>query len=81
MAKPFVLKNNRSLNGKTTTPVIVTIKSWKKLVAALEDKYYSFKDTYLEDIVKSMSSEEKIADEDGFVQQTRPSFSLKIKKR
>ncbi|UIJ69662.1 hypothetical protein LW858_29155 (plasmid) [Bacillus cereus] len=80
MAKPFVLKNNRSLNGKTTTPVIVTIKSWKKLVAALEDKYYSFKDTYLEDIVKSMSSEEKIADEDGFVQQTRPSFSLKIKK-
>ncbi|OLR27699.1 hypothetical protein [Bacillus cereus] len=80
MAKSFILKNNRSLNGKTTTPVIVTIKSWQKLVAALEDKYYSFKDTYLDEVVKSMSYEEKIADEDGFIQQARPSFSLKTNK-
>ena len=67
MAKPFVIKNKRSLNGETTTPVIVTIKSWQRLVEALEGKYYSFKDTYLEDIVKSMSYEERIADEEGFV--------------
>lgn len=60
MAKPFVIKNKRSLNGETTTPVIVTIKSWQRLVEALEGKYYSFKDTYLEDIVKSMSYEEQL---------------------
>lgn len=80
MAKPFVIKNKRSLNGETTTPVIVTIKSWQKLVDALEGKYYSFKDTYLEDIVDSMSYEERIADEEGFVEQAKPSFSLKMKK-
>lgn len=80
MAKPFVIKNKRSLNGETTTPVIVTIKSWQKLVEALEGKYYSFKDTYLEDIVNSMSYEERIADEEGFVEQAKPSFSLKMKK-
>ena len=67
MAKSFVIKSKRSLNGETTTPVIVTIKSWQKLVEALEGKYYSFKNTYLEDIVNSMSYEERIADEEGFV--------------
>ncbi|MCI4060911.1 hypothetical protein MMK25_36605, partial [Bacillus cereus] len=64
----------------TTTPVIVTIKSCQKLVNALEGKNYSFKDTYLEDIVNSMSSEERIADEEGFVAKATPSFSLKMKK-
>ncbi|MED2764131.1 hypothetical protein P4283_19035 [Bacillus thuringiensis] len=79
MAKPFVIKNKRSLNGETTTPVLVTIKAWQKLVAALEGKYYSFKDTYLEDIVNSMSYEERIADEEGFVEKAKPSFSLQMK--
>ena len=80
MAKSFVIKSKRSLNGETTTPVIVTIKSWQKLVEALEGKYYSFKNTYLEDIVNSMSYEERIADEEGFVAKAKPSFSLKMKK-
>ncbi|WP_439876977.1 hypothetical protein ACSLGG_31590 (plasmid) [Bacillus mycoides] len=79
MAKPFVIKNKRSLNGETTTPVLVTIKAWQKLVEALEGKYYSFKDTYLEDIVNSMSYEERIADEEGFVEKAKPSFSLQMK--
>ncbi|KFM95140.1 hypothetical protein D0U04_29250 [Bacillus clarus] len=79
MAKPFVIKNKRSLSGETTTPVLVTIKAWQKLVEALEGKFYSFKDTYLEDIVNSMSYEERIADEEGFVEKAKPSFSLQMK--
>ncbi|PEF43530.1 hypothetical protein CON22_25820 [Bacillus cereus] len=79
MAKPFVIKNKRSLNGETTNAVLVTIKSWQKLVEAMEDKYYSYKDTYLEDILKSMSYEERLADEDQFVEKAKPSFSLQMK--
>ena len=42
-----------------------------RLVDALEGKYYNFKDTYLEDIVKLMSYEERIADEEGFVAKAK----------
>ncbi|HDR4731731.1 TPA: hypothetical protein QCR37_004010 [Bacillus cereus] len=80
MARSFIIKNKCSLNGETTTPVIVTIKPWQRLVDALEGKYYNFKDTYLEDIVKSMSYEERIADEEGFVAKAKPSVSLEMKK-
>lgn len=76
MRKSFVLKNKRSLEGQATTPVLITIKSWQKLVEALEGKYYSYTDTYLEDIINQMSYEERIADEDNFVEQAKPSFSL-----
>ncbi|MHA2890621.1 hypothetical protein [Bacillus cereus] len=79
MAKSFVIKNKRSLNMQSTTAVLVTIKSWQKLVASMEDKYYSYKDTYLEDILNSMSYEERIADTDEFIQQAKPSFSLQMK--
>lgn len=75
MAKPFVIKNKRSLNGETTTPVIVTIKSWQKLVAALEGKYYSFKDTYLEDIVNSMSYEEQLQMKRGLLRKQNHLFT------
>ncbi|AJG59427.1 hypothetical protein BACERE00175_02341 [Bacillus cereus] len=74
MARSFIIKNKCSLNGETTTPVIVTIKSWQRLVDALEGKYYNFKDTYLKDIVKSMSYEERIADEEGFVAKAKHLF-------
>ncbi|PHG59738.1 hypothetical protein [Bacillus toyonensis] len=80
MAKPFVIKNKRSLNGKKTTPVLVTIKTWQKFITSLESNYYRFKDTHLEDIVKSMSYEERIVDDEGFVEKVRPSFSLKMQK-
>ncbi|HDW3058099.1 TPA: hypothetical protein RMI67_006022, partial [Bacillus cereus] len=50
MGKSFVIRNQRSLNGKTTNAVLVTLKSWQKLVETFEEKYYSYKDTYLEDI-------------------------------
>lgn len=45
-----------------------------KLVEAFEDKYYSYKDTYLEDILQHMTYEERIADEEGFVEKAKPSF-------
>ena len=79
MAKSFVIKSKRSLNGETTTPVIVTIKSWQKLVEALEGKYYSFKNTYLEDIVNSMSYEEQLQMKKGLLQK-QIIFSLKMKR-
>ncbi|MDA1558791.1 hypothetical protein PDK45_28170 [Bacillus cereus] len=75
MSKSFVIRNQRSLNGQSTNAVIVTLKSWQALVDALEGKYYSYKDTYLEDIINQMSYEERIADIDGFVAQAKPSFS------
>ncbi|CAM4263373.1 hypothetical protein BAMA_04700 [Bacillus manliponensis] len=78
MAKPFIVKNKRSLDGNPTTAVLVTIKSWQKLVKAMESEYYSFKDTYLEDILKHMSYEDHLADEDQFVEKARPSFSLQM---
>lgn len=50
MGKSFIIQNQRSLNGETTNAVLVTLKSWQKFVEAFEKKYYSYKDTYLEDI-------------------------------
>lgn len=47
-----------------------------KLVETFEEKYYSYKDTYLEDIVNQMTYEERIADVDGFVAQAKPSFHV-----
>ncbi|MFD0768960.1 hypothetical protein ACFQZ1_08565 [Bacillus sp. CGMCC 1.60114] len=78
MGKSFVINSKRSLNGQATTAVLITIKSWQQLVEALEDKYYSYKDTHLEDILSSMTYEERIADEDNFVEQAKPSFSLQF---
>ncbi|PEE92926.1 hypothetical protein CN381_30110, partial [Bacillus cereus] len=75
MGKSFVIRNQRSLNGKTTNAVLVTLKSWQKLVEAFEEKYYSYKDTYLEDILQHMTYEERIADVEGFVEKAKPSFS------
>ena len=40
-----------------------------------EEKYYSYKDTYLEDILH-MTYEECIADEEGFVEKAKPSFHV-----
>ncbi len=40
-----------------------------------EEKYYSYKDTYLEDILQHMTYEERIADVEGFVEKAKPSFS------
>ena len=51
MGKSFVIRNQRSLNGETTNAVLVTLKSWQKFVETFEEKYYSYKDTYLEDIL------------------------------
>ena len=76
MSKSFVIRNQRSLDGQSTNAVIVTLKSWQALVDALEGKYYSYKDTYLEDIINQMSYEERIADIDGFVAQAKPSFHV-----
>ncbi|MEW9579101.1 hypothetical protein U9K47_27925 [Bacillus toyonensis] len=75
MRKSFIIRNQRSLNGQSTNAVLVTLKSWQKLVETFEEKYYSYKDTYLEDIVDHMTYEERIADVDGFVAQAKPSFS------
>ncbi|PEW52383.1 hypothetical protein CN443_30940, partial [Bacillus cereus] len=75
MGKSFVIRNQRSLNGQTTNAVLVTLKSWQKLVEAFEEKYYSYKDTYLEDILQHMKYEDRIADVDGFVEKAKPSFS------
>ncbi len=75
MGKSFIIRNQRSLNGQSTNAVLVTLKSWQKLVETFEEKYYSYKDTYLEDIVDHMTYEERIADVDGFVAQAKPSFS------
>ncbi|WP_440604617.1 hypothetical protein [Bacillus sp. GB_SG_008] len=75
MGKSFIIRNQRSLNGQSTNAVLVTLKSWQKLVEAFEGKYYSFKDTYLGDILDHMTYEERIADVDGFVTQAKPSFS------
>ncbi len=74
MGKSFVIGNQRSLNGKTTNAILVTLKSWQKLVEAFEEKYYSYKDTYLEDILKYMTYEDRIADIDGFIEKAKPSF-------
>ncbi|EJR93254.1 hypothetical protein IKE_05920 [Bacillus cereus VD196] len=74
MGKSFIVNNRRSLNGKTTNAVLITLKSWQKLVETFEEKYYSYKDTYLEDIMEHMTYEERIADVDGFVAQAKPSF-------
>ncbi|PED72735.1 hypothetical protein COM11_02575, partial [Bacillus pseudomycoides] len=75
MGQSFIIRNQRSLNGQDTNAVLVTLKSWQKLVEAFEEKYYSYKDTYLEDILDHMTYEERIADIDGFVAQAKPSFS------
>lgn len=75
MGKTFIIRNQRSLNGQDTNAVLVTLKSWQKLVEAFEEKYYSYKDTYLEDILDCMTYEERIADVDGFVARAKPSFS------
>ncbi len=75
MGKSFVIRNQRSLNGETTNAVLVTIKSWQKFVETFEEKYYSYKDTYLEDILQHMTYEERIADVEGFVEKAKPSFS------
>ncbi|UNT71714.1 hypothetical protein IQ781_27415 (plasmid) [Bacillus sp. N447-1] len=75
MGQSFIIRNQRSLNGQDTNAVLVTLKSWQKLVKAFEEKYYSYKDTYLEDILDHMTYEERIADVDGFVAQAKPSFS------
>ncbi|EMN7730433.1 hypothetical protein WB980_003791 [Bacillus cereus] len=75
MGKSFVIRNQRSLNGEATNAVLVTIKSWQKLVEAFEEKYYSYKDTYLEDILQHMTYEDRIADVEGFVEKAKPSFS------
>ncbi|PEV73953.1 hypothetical protein CN433_31200, partial [Bacillus cereus] len=75
MGKSFIIRNQRSLNGHSTNAVLVTLKSWQKLVETFEEKYYSYKDTYLEDIVDHMTYEERIADVDGFVAKAKPSFS------
>ncbi|EEM63006.1 hypothetical protein bthur0008_53860 [Bacillus thuringiensis serovar berliner ATCC 10792] len=40
-----------------------------------EENYYSYKDTYLEDILQHMTYEECIADVEGFVEKAKPSFS------
>ena len=75
MGKSFVIRNQRSLNGETTNAVLVTLKSWQKFVETFEEKYYSYKDTYLEDILQHMTYEDRIADVDGFVEKAKPSFS------
>ncbi|TXR68217.1 hypothetical protein [Bacillus sp. AR18-7] len=75
MGQTFIIRNQRSLNGQDTNAVLVTLKSWQKLVEAFEEKYYSYKDTYIEDILDHMTYEEYIADIDGFVAQAKPSFS------
>ncbi|PEI33951.1 hypothetical protein CN641_29620, partial [Bacillus pseudomycoides] len=74
MGQSFIIRNQRSLHGQDTNAVLVTLKSWQKLVEAFEEKYYSYKDTYLEDILDHMTYEERIADVDGFVAQAKPSF-------
>lgn len=76
MGKSFVIRNQRSLNGETTNAVLVTLKSWQKFVETFEEKYYSYKDTYLEDILRHMTYEECIADEEGFVEKAKPSFHV-----
>ncbi|PFC44077.1 hypothetical protein COK73_28990, partial [Bacillus cereus] len=73
MGKSFVVRNQRSLNGASTNAVLVTLKSWQKLVEAFEEKYYSYKDTYLEDILQHMTYENRIADVDGLVEKAKPS--------
>ncbi|PEP85316.1 hypothetical protein [Bacillus toyonensis] len=75
MGQSFIIRNQRSLNGHDTNAVLVTLKAWQKLVEAFEEKYYSYKDTYLEDILDHMTYEERIADIDGFADQAKPSFS------
>lgn len=75
MGQSFIIRNQRSLNGQHTNAVLVTLKSWQKFVEAFEENYYSYKDTYLEDILDHMTYEERIADADGFVAQAKPSFS------
>ncbi|HHQ2480339.1 TPA: hypothetical protein ACSPJ7_004672 [Bacillus cereus] len=75
MGKSFIIPNQRSLNGLSTNAVLVTLQSWQKLVETFEDKYYSYKDTYLEDILDHMTYEERVADVDGFAEQAKPSFS------
>ncbi|ALZ64670.1 hypothetical protein FORC13_p185 (plasmid) [Bacillus cereus] len=75
MGKSFIIRNQRSLNGQSTNAVLVTLKSWQKLVETFEEKYYSYKDTFLEDIVDHMTYEERIADVDGFMEKAKPSFS------
>ena len=75
MGKSFVIRNQRSLNGETTNAVLVTLKSWQKLVEAFEEKYYSYKDTYLEDILQHMTYEDRIADVEGFVEKLNHLFT------
>ncbi|MEX3422502.1 hypothetical protein CQZ91_28225 [Bacillus cereus] len=79
MGKSFVIRNQRSLNGETTNAVLVTLKSWQKFVETFEEKYYSYKDTYLEDILQHMTYEDRIADVDGFVEKAKPSFSRRAR--
>ena len=76
MGKSFVIRNQRSLNGETTNAVLVTLKAWQKFVETFEEKYYSYKDTYLEDILRHMTYEERIADVEGFVEKAKPSFHV-----
>lgn len=76
MGKSFVIRNQRSLNGETTNAVLVTLKAWQKFVETFEEKYYSYKDTYLEDILQHMTYEERIADVEGFVEKAKPSFHV-----
>ena len=78
MGKSFVIRNQRSLNGETTNAVLVTLKSWQKFVETFEEKYYSYKDTYLEDILRHMTYEECIADEEGFVEKPNHLFTSRI---
>ncbi|KFM95750.1 putative pXO1 ORF16-like protein [Bacillus clarus] len=78
MGKSFIIRNQRSLNGQPTNAVLVTLKSGQKLVETFEEKYYSFKDTYLEDILNHMTYEERVEDVDGFVSQVKPFFLRRI---
>ncbi len=41
-----------------------------------EEKYYSYKDTYLEDILQHMTYEERIADVEGFVEKPNHLFHV-----
>ncbi|OFD82686.1 hypothetical protein BWGOE8_12710 [Bacillus mycoides] len=75
MGKSFIIRNQRSLKGEFTNTVLVTLKFREKFVETFEEKYYSYKDTYLENTLEHMTYEDYIAYVDGFVKQAKPSFS------
>lgn len=43
MGKSFIIRNQRSLNGQSTNAVLVTLKSWQKLVEAFEGNTIAIK--------------------------------------